>query len=205
MSISSSVTGGPVGSKYGKAFRGHGERKADKALAGGTLDSSYAQIMSLLQSYQGGPSQLSLGLSGYEKSLADADPVFAAYKKTIMEGMNFDQNGLPADFARQLTETTRGAQSARGVLDSDTSAIQEAVALMGGREMIRSRRLNEVQDYLGGVVGGGLAALMPTIKDLYGGELQRAVERSKRYSEANQTGGGVYGSSSGSLSYSEGV
>ena len=183
--------GGALG---GMAAAGRTKRSSDRALRQGQLGESFQKIQQLLQPYNGGPSQLAIGLSGYEKSLEDADPVFAAYKKTIMEGLNTDENGLPADFARQLTETTRGAQAARGVLESDTSAIQEAVALMGGREAVRARRLGDVKEYLGGVLGGGLEALMPTIKDIYGGELQRAIETAKGRRESAAIGAGIYGS-----------
>lgn len=216
--MSGSFGGGPEGSLYGKQFRRHGERQTDRALAGGTLSDSYSQIEDLLLSYgelvnsgriKAGDkayaglgldqSRLGRGIASYEDALAAGDPVFAQYRKLMADSLNFDENGLPADLSRSITQGVRGSAAARGLLDSSTSGLQEVAALMGGSENIRAQRLSQVNQYLGGVTQGAISSLFPGIQTLYGGELQRAMKRGELYADANRTGAGVYGSTTQSL------
>jgi len=111
----------------------------------------------------GGESRLSRGISAYEQSLAAADPAFAAYQKAIQgEAQSLSTGGIPDDFRRTLTEELRSSQAARGTLEGGTPGLEEAIRLMGGQEAIRTSRLNEVTNYLSGIQGGALGALLPT-------------------------------------------
>jgi hypothetical protein len=126
----------------------------------------------------GNQSRLGRDIQGFEGTLASGDPVFAQYQQleqSALAGLNAGGDGLPDDFRRTLTEDVRSSQASRGLVDSDTSAIQEAARLMGGSEQIRSSRLNEVQNYLSGVTNQALGYLLPNMNTAYQGELQRAV------------------------------
>jgi hypothetical protein len=130
------------------------------------------------QGLSGSQSRIGRDIQGFEGSLASGDPVFAQYQKleqNALAGLNAGGDGLPDDFRRTLTEDVRSSQASRGLVDSDTSAIQEAARLMGGSEQIRSSRLQEVQGYLSGVTNQALGYLLPNMSTLYGGELQRSM------------------------------
>lgn len=129
----------------------------------------------------GNQSRIGRDITGFESMLAESDPVFAQYQKVMqgsLAGMAEGGDGLPADFRRTLTEDVRSSQAARGLVESDTSAVEEAARLMGGSEQIRSRRLSEATDYLSGVQKYALGFMLPNMSQLYGGELQRAMQGS---------------------------
>jgi hypothetical protein len=139
----------------------------------------------------GNQSRVGRNITAFEQMLGQADPVMGQYQQLMansLKGMNDGGLGLPADFQRNLTNTLRSAQSSRGLLDSDTSAIQETATLMGGSEMIRSSRLNEVQNYLNGVTSNALSFMLPNMSQLYGGELQRAMQGSQNALGAAKVG-----------------
>lgn len=72
---------------------------------------------------------------------------------------------LPDDVRRSITEDVRGAQSARGILESGVGAVEEASRLAGGRERFRSARIQQVAGLLSGVAGPGLSLLnVPSIR-----------------------------------------
>jgi hypothetical protein len=130
------------------------------------------------QGIAGNQSRLGRDISGFENTLASSDPVFGQYQQleqNALKGLNAGGDGLPDDFRRTLTEDVRSSQAARGLVDSDTSAIQESARLIGGSEQIRSSRLNEVQGYLSGVTNQALGYLLPNMSTLYQGELQRSI------------------------------
>jgi len=111
---------------------------------------------------RGNESRLSRGISAYEESLASSDPAFAAYRDSIRtQARSLSEGGIPDDFRRTLTEELRSSQAARGTLEGGTPGLEEAIRLMGGQEAIRTSRLNEVTNYLSGIQGGALGALLP--------------------------------------------
>lgn len=118
-----------------------------------------------------GQSRFGKDLSAFIGQLEGADPVLASYRQTVMSGLEDMQDGLPADFRRSLTEEVRSSQASRGIIDSDTAAIEEASRLMGGSEYIRATRLAEVQNYLAGVTSIGVNALMPGIGQMLQGSM----------------------------------
>jgi hypothetical protein len=150
---------------------------------------------------QGNQSILGRDLGGYFGQLSQADPAFGGYQQAIgqtAQGLAQGGLGLPADVQRNIENTLRSAQSSRGLLDSDTSAIQETAALMGGSEAIRSERLNQVSNYLSGVLQPAIGQFLPSMTSLYGGELQRAMQGSR--SALGAAGTGVQGGAAASSS-----
>src|SRR6185503_11446835 len=149
------VPGGTPG--YDPSGTGGGLLGGSRAGTPGGLDPS-----SPYYGLKGNESRLSRGISAYEQSLAAADPAFAAYQKAIRgEAESLGRGEIPADFRRTLTEELRSSQAARGTLEGGTPGLEEAIRLMGGQEAIRASRLSEVTNYLSGVQGGALGALLP--------------------------------------------
>lgn len=130
-----------------------------------------------------GQSRFGKDLSAFIGQMEGADPILASYRQTVMSGLEDMQDGLPADFRRSLTEEVRSSQAARGIIDSDTAAIEEASRLMGGSEFIRATRLAEVQNYLSGVTSIGVNALMPSIGQMLQGS--QAVYDSRQQRRAS--------------------
>lgn len=106
-------------------------------------------------------------------SLGEADPTMAAYQRMMSQGLEGldGPDGLPSDYKRTLLEDLRSSQASRGIIDSDTSALEEAVRLSGGREYIRAQRLGEVQNYLAGVFNPAMGAIIPSIGQMLQGSL----------------------------------
>lgn len=118
-----------------------------------------------------GESRLSRLVSGYEDSLAKADPIFAQYRDATRKGLEGIQNGgIPDDLRRSITEGLRSSQASRGILDSNTAAIEEVVRLMGGSEAVRGQRLQAASDYFRQVTGGAAASFMPDLSTYLGTE-----------------------------------
>lgn len=112
----------------------------------------------------GDQSRFSRALGGYQDALAASNPAFAKYRALMEQGMaGLETGGIPNDFRRSITENIRQAQASRGILDSDTAAIEEAVRLMGGQEAIRGQRINEINQYFGNILGPGINASMPSL------------------------------------------
>jgi hypothetical protein len=155
------------------------------------------------QGLQGNQSLLGRDLGNYFGQLGAADPAFGGYQQAMgqtAQGLAQGGLGLPSDVQRNIENTLRSSQSSRGLLDSDVSATQEVAALMGGSEAIRSQRLGQVQNYLSGVLQPAIGQFMPSMSQLYGGELQRAMQGSQNAIGAGNVGvGALQGSSSGSL------
>lgn len=127
-----------------------------------------------------GQSRFGKDLSAFIGQMEGADPILASYRQTVVSGIEDMQGGLPADFRRSLTEEVRSSQASRGIIDSDTAAIEEASRLMGGSEYIRATRLAEVQNYLSGVTSIGVNALMPNIGQMLQGSAQAYDSRQQR-------------------------
>lgn len=160
----------------------------DQLLASGKIHPGNA---SLYKGLQGNQSILGRDLSGYFGTLAASDPAFGGYQQAIgqtAQGLAQGGLGLPADVQRNIENTLRSAQSSRGLLDSDTSAIQETAALMGGSEAIRSQRLGQVESYLQGTLQPAIGQFLPSMSTLYGGELNRALQGSRNAIGSAQTG-----------------
>ena len=213
--------GSAAGSIGGMAAAGRTNRTARRALGQDNISSDLLQLENLFLPYEQlvamgrispegqrgwegvGPGQSRLGrdISGLENTLAGSDPVFSQYRKLMassLEGLNSGGLGLPSDMERSIKNELRSSQSSRGLLDSDTSAIQEVAGLLGGSEAIRSQRLFEVNNYLSGIGGSVLGSLMPNLMGLYGGELQRSMQGARNALGAAGVGVGALGASSGS-------
>jgi len=120
---------------------------------------------------QGGESRFSRIVSGYENSLAAADPIFQQYRDATRQGLEGIQNGgIPDDLRRTITEGLRSSQASRGILDSPTAAVEEVVRLMGGSEAVRSQRLAAASDYFRQVTGGAAASFLPDLSTYLGTE-----------------------------------
>ena len=141
---------------------------------------------------QPGETRLGRAIEGYTDTLASSDPIFAQYQQTVLGGLEGIENGgIPNDLRRSITESLRSSQASRGILDSNTAAIEEVVRLMGGSEMVRSQRLAEAQNYFGQVTAGALQSLLPGIGTLYTGELQRSMQGAQNALGAAQVGAGI--------------
>jgi hypothetical protein len=113
-----------------------------------------------------GESRFGRQVSNYEKSLASADPAFAAYQKSITSGLEGLDSGIPEDLRRSITENLRSEQSSRGIdLTSNTAAIAEVTRLMGGEQAIRSQRLSEASNYFNQVTAGAANLYAPSINN----------------------------------------
>lgn len=77
-----------------------------------------------------------------------ADPMLKSLFEQIFAGIEGDVSELPPDMQQNILKDVRGGQASRGVLESDTSAVEEAVSLLGGREQLRSRRLAQAGQLL---------------------------------------------------------
>lgn len=168
------------------------KKSSDKALQRDSIGNDFGMEENLLLPYDqlvemgrvapnqpyyaqhGGESRLSRGIAGYEESLATSDPIFASYRKTVQSGLEGLDSGIPDDLRRSITEGLRSSQASRGILDSNTAAIEEVVRLMGGQEQVRAQRLGEANNYFNSVTQGALNSLLPNINTLYGGELERS-------------------------------
>lgn len=111
-----------------------------------------------------GQSRFGRAISTYEDQLAAADPAFARYRQTIQHGLDGIENGgIPDDLRRTITENLRSSQAQRGIIDSNVGAIEEAVRLAGGSEMVRAQRLAEQRAYFGDVTQGAIQSFLPTL------------------------------------------
>lgn len=198
-----------MGAAGGMAAAGRTKGAADNALRGGAgnqfrflenLLLPYEDLLAMgrlkgnkdFRGLQPGETRLGRAIEGYSDTLAASDPIFAQYRQTVMGGLEGIENGgIPSDLRRSITEGLRSSQASRGILDSNTAAIEEVVRLMGGQEMIRSQRLAEAQNYFGQVTQGALRTLLPGIDTLYTGELQRSIQGSQNALGAGQIGAGI--------------
>lgn len=122
---------------------------------------------------KGGESRVGRLVEGYQDTLAGSDPIFAAYRQQVTEGMQgLENGGIPSDLRRSITEGLRDSQARRGILDSNTAAVEEVVRLMGGQEAVRAQRLNEANNYFNSVTSGALAAFMPSLQGYLGTQYQ---------------------------------
>lgn len=175
------------------------QRRSQNTLRGGQLPQDVQQLENLFLTYDqlvkmgrvnptsasqfnglsGDQSVMGRLLQSYQGAVAGADPVAAAYGKTVASGLNLGESGLPADVEQQITRNVRGGLASRGLLDSSIGAIQEAGALAGGAEAIRSQRLGQAQQYFSTVTQNAINTLFPNLSTIYSGEVNRAVEGSK--------------------------
>lgn len=120
-----------------------------------------------------GESRYGRDIGALLSAFGEADPTLAAYRKAVMQGIEGldGPEGLPSDYKRTLLEDLRTSQASRGIIDSDTSAIEEAVRLSGGREAIRAQRLGEVQNYLAGVFNPAVGTVIPSIGQMLQGQM----------------------------------
>ncbi len=181
---------------------------SDRALRNSSIGNTFVDLTNLTLSYnelvesgrvrpgakafrglQGDESLLSHAIGSYEDQLAKADPIFGQYRNSVQAGLKgLENGGIPDDMRRSITENLRSSQASRGILDSNTAAIEEVVRLMGGQEAIRSQRLGEAQDYFGSVTQGALNAFLPNVSSLYGGELQKSISQAGNRQQAYAIG-----------------
>jgi len=136
-------------------------------------------------------------LSSFESDIAASDPVYGAMQREMAGNLNFDENGLPADVSRGITQGVRSSSSARGLLDSGTAGLEEVAALMGGRENLRSNRLAQVSNWLSSTTSGYIDKLFPGMSTIYQGELQRALGRGNAAIGAANVGASLASGGSG--------
>lgn len=181
---------------------------ADRAISGGQLGGDISMLENLLLPYDelvrmgriapgtdlgftGNQSRLGRNIGAFNESVASGDPVFAGYQTQMLNNLNFDENGLPADLSRSITQGVRSSLASRGLEDSSIGALQEVAALAGGSEAIRNNRLSQVRDFLSSSTGNAIQALFPGISTIYQGELQRAINRASNTVGAAQIGAGL--------------
>lgn len=225
----SSLVGSATGSIGGMVTTRRTKHAADNALQGGQLGQDVELLQNLLLPYDqlvrmgriqpanaalygpgglGGQSVLGNLLSNYETQIGRADPAFASYQKAVAGGLDLGPSGLPADLEQQISRRVSANLSSRGLLDSSIGAIEEAGAIAGGSEAIRSQRLAQAQNYFSTVTQGAINQLFPTLSGTYQGELNRAISRANNAIGAAGVGAGIYDSTvksqaslSGSLGY----
>lgn len=181
------------------------KKESDSALQGGQLGQTFGEIENLTQSYDdlvrtgiipagsyyhglsGGESRLGRAMGDYQETLGQ-DPVFAKYRDATLSRLQGIDSGIPNDLRRSITEELRQSQAQRGIIDSNVGATEEVVRLMGGQESLTNARLDRANQYFRDVTSQAMNALLPNINTLYGGELQRSIERSKGARESAQTG-----------------
>jgi hypothetical protein len=147
----------------------------------------------LFRGLQGNQSVLGRLLAGYQDQLANNDPTYATLRSTMANNLNLGESGLPQDVEQRITKNVRAAQASRGLIDSSSSAIEEAGALAGGAEQIRMQRTAELNDFFTRTTQSAIDRLFPSLGGLYSGELQRARSRADVAVAAGQTGAGIYG------------
>lgn len=177
-----------------------GERRSRNALKGGQLPQDVMQLENLFLSYDqllkmgrvnptsrqqfaglsGDQSVMGRLLGSYQSSVAEGDPVAAAYANTVKGGLDFGESGLPRDVEQRITRSVRGGLASRGLLDSSIGAIEEAGALAGGAEAIRAERLGQANQYFSTVTQNAINTLFPNLSTIYTGELNRAVSGSQQ-------------------------
>lgn len=82
--------------------------------------------------------------------LRQLDRISARGLGTIFQGLQGlnEPGALPSDVRANLQESVRGAQAARGVLDSSAGAVQEAARLAGGTEAFRASRISQALPFI---------------------------------------------------------
>jgi hypothetical protein len=178
---------------------GPDRRRANNALKGGTIEQDvqsfqnlflpYDQLLAmgrvnptsapLFKGLSGNQSVLGNLLASYQDQLAQADPAYASLRGAMANNLNLGESGLPQDVEQRITKNVRAAQASRGLIDSSSSAIEEAGALAGGAEQIRVQRTAELNDFFSRTTQSAIDRLFPSLSGLYQGELDRAVSRSQ--------------------------
>lgn len=169
-----------------------GKKSSNMFSAGGpsvprviNMYNSFDQALNALESMfktvgPDGKSRLETDMSKTLDATLGSNAALRGYYENVLAGVSGDAGSLPADFQENILRDVRGSQAARGVLDSDTSGIQEAVALMGGREQIRAQRLNQANQLLTSGLLPTLDKFMPSSMDLLSAQMglqQLAVNR----------------------------
>ena len=174
----------------------------DELLKNGLID---AGSLPGYKGLQAGQSRFGRAVENYQDQLASADPIFGQYRKTVEAGLRGIENGgIPDDLRRSITENLRSAQASRGILDSNTAAIEEVVRLAGGQEAIRAQRLGEAQNYFGQVTNNVARMFAPSLQsylqaqfgagELNLGRAQISADMTKDImSGARDTAGGIGG------------
>jgi len=212
---------GLVGAGLGPETTRRSRSASDKALSTGQYGTDLSMMENLFLPYDelvrmgriapgehsgnmaglsGNQSVFGRDLSSFENDIAASDPVYGAMQREMMGNLNFDENGLPADVSRGITQGVRASSSARGLLDSGTAGLEEVAALMGGRENLRSNRLAQVSNWLSSTTSGYIDKLFPGMSTIYQGELQRALGKGNAVIGSVNAGVNLAGSGLGAAS-----
>ncbi len=138
-------------------------------------------------------SRLQADIEATREALLGGDPVLKGYYDNVLAGVSGDPSELPADMQNNILRDVRGSQAARGVLESDTSGIQEAVALLGGREQLRSRRLAQANQLLTSGVVPSMRDFLPSATEMMSAQLSSQQLRLQRQLGGGQIGVGQLG------------
>jgi hypothetical protein len=141
----------------------------------------------LFRGLSGNQSVLGRLLAGYQDQLAENDPAYASLRSAMANNLNLGESGLPADVEQRITKNVRAAQASRGLIDSSSSAIEEAGALAGGAEQIRVQRTAELNDFFTRTTQSAIDRLFPSLSGLYQGELDRATAGASNEQASNRT------------------
>lgn len=125
-------------------------------------------------------------LAEQQRELIAQDPILSRLSQGAQKGLDRIFGGLgtagrlPGDIRSNLTSEIRGSLASRGILESPSGALEEAVRLAGGREAFRAQRIAQAAPFISAGLNLGqqprnfspLGQFAPSASGLFQGQLQ---------------------------------